>query len=406
MACPALSIRARMRQAHGFVQPPRLGARSAGRQAGEHGGAPWKPMALVLLAWALGLVLGASLAWAAPSQASDDSQPYGPKDKVLDLGIQPLWVPTSAITEAMRRDGVLRREMARLGLTVRFHPVAVGPEGNNQLLRGQLDGLLAGDMPAISAASRGEVVIVSLVHQGFATVVARQGRRLADLGGEKVGYRPGTSAHWDLLRALELYGLGPGQVNLVPYDDIGQAIEALRAGQVAAIATWEPHTTIALKLVPGARVLQRSLFEGYLYFSRQAVERQPQAVRLILAAQLRAMAWMRDSEENLRQACQWAIEEQARFSGAPAPITLAEYAALVKSSLLDVAPVPEVPESQMGPMGAVYGKYQFLLQQGALPAGTSFERIKNSFDRGMVAEVRARAEVFHLAQFDYSELSR
>ena len=54
-----------------------------------------------------------------------------------------------------------------------------------------------------------------------------------------------------------------------------------------------------------------------------------------------------------------------RLSGAPAPITLAEYAALVKSSLLDVAPVPEVPESQMG-HGARF-MASTILQQGALP---------------------------------------
>lgn len=380
---------------------------AAGRRSGLH----WWFL-LGLLAWSLNLGMLAGPAPAAHAQTSEpnlaryDDQQFGPKDRVLDMGIQPLWVPTSTITEAMRRDGVLHREMARLGMTVRFHPFAIGPDGNRSLLAGQLDGMLAGDMPTISAAARGEVVIISLVHQGFAAVVARGVRHLADLRGQSVGYSPGSSAHFALLRALELHGLRPEQVNLVPYKIIDQGIESLRAGKVAAISSWEPHTTIITKLMPEARVLQRSLFEGYLYFTRQAVASHPQAVRQILAAQLRAMAWMRVSEENLHKACQWAIDEQARFSGTPAPITLGEYAALVKTSLLDVAPVPEVPEAQMDQGGLVYGKYQFLLKEGALPAGTSFERIRNSFDRGMVAEVRARAEAFHLAEFDYGEQVR
>ena len=71
-------------------------------------------------------------------------------------------------------------------------------------------------MSAISAASRGEVVIVSLVHQGFTTVVARQGRRLADLGGEKLGYRPGTSAHWACCGPWSCMDWGRGRSILCP----------------------------------------------------------------------------------------------------------------------------------------------------------------------------------------------
>ena len=97
-------------------------------------------MALVLLAWALGSgPLG--LSGLGPRPGQHDNQAYGPKDKVLDLGIQPLSVPTSAITEAMRRNGVLRREMARLADRVSTRRGR--PEGNNSY-SGQLDGLLAG----------------------------------------------------------------------------------------------------------------------------------------------------------------------------------------------------------------------------------------------------------------------
>jgi ABC-type nitrate/sulfonate/bicarbonate transport system substrate-binding protein len=200
---------------------------------------------------------------------------FGPKDQVLDIGIQPLWVPTSTITEAMKRDQVLGREMAKLGMRARFHPFRLGPEGNAFLGDDRLDGMLAGDMPALTAAADKDVVIVTLVHQGFGAIVAKGVKSVAGLRGKKVAYAPGSSTHFTLLRVLQLHGIRPEEVTLAPMVDLANQAEKLRTGEVAAISVWDPLTSALTKTVPGSVILHRSLFEGYMYFTRQAVERHP-----------------------------------------------------------------------------------------------------------------------------------
>ncbi|MFQ5610801.1 MAG: hypothetical protein ACE5H9_01560, partial [Anaerolineae bacterium] len=97
---------------------------------------------------------------------------FGEDASVIDVGIQPLWLPTGTIAEAMMRDDILRKNLSDQGLEIRFHPFLKGADVNFFLRRGDLEVAIGGDMPALTAAAESNVVIAALIQQGFSAIVA------------------------------------------------------------------------------------------------------------------------------------------------------------------------------------------------------------------------------------------
>ena len=79
---------------------------------------------------------------------------FGSSDNVVDIGTQPLWVPTCLISEAMRHDNILRDALSERGLEVRFHAFLKGADVNFFLERGELEVAIGGDMPALFVGQR------------------------------------------------------------------------------------------------------------------------------------------------------------------------------------------------------------------------------------------------------------
>ncbi len=56
--------------------------------------------------------------------------------KVIDMGVQPFWVPTSNISEIMRIDNILREELDALGYRLNVFPFLKGNDINYFLKAG------------------------------------------------------------------------------------------------------------------------------------------------------------------------------------------------------------------------------------------------------------------------------
>jgi NitT/TauT family transport system substrate-binding protein len=90
-------------------------------------------------------------------------------------------------------------------------------------------------------------------------IVARRSAgiaRLADLSGKRIGTQPGSSADYFLDALLRTAGLGTADVIYVPFmakteAPVSRLPEALRSGQIDAVALWEPQVERAKKAIAG-----------------------------------------------------------------------------------------------------------------------------------------------------------
>lgn len=327
---------------------------------------------------------------------------FGSAVKVIDMGVQPLWLPTSIITEAMRRDAVLTEQLTELGLAIRFHPFLKGADVNFFLERGDLEVGIGGDMPTLTAAARSNVLVASLTQQGYCSIVARRHMLLKELRGKRIGYAFGSNAHYALLDALSLAGLAETDVRLIPVD-VNEMPDALNQDTIDAFSAWEPTPTVALARFEDQVVIHRSLSTGYLYFSRAFAEGNPEGVHLVVASELRAVYWLNERRENLLQAARWALEEGRKLSPEVGVLSENDYAFLAERDLLGFLSVALLPENVLSKEGPLFREFEFLRRLGRISDAATWEGVRSCFDQSIIEQVLTEKQKYKVDTFRYQE---
>ncbi|MBF0110947.1 MAG: NrtA/SsuA/CpmA family ABC transporter substrate-binding protein [Magnetococcales bacterium] len=335
---------------------------------------------------------------AGDNSSYDRHHDFGTNEKILDLGIQPLWLPAGIVAEVMKRDRHLRRELRKLGMEIRFHPFSKGADVNRSLHSGQLEGGMGGDMPTISACANGPVRVTSLMDMNFTAIVSRDFMVLSDLRGLRLGYAFGSNAHYMLLSALERNGLNEADVTLVSMD-APDMLPALERGDIEAFSAWEPITTLATQR-HGFNVIHKFLSTGYLYFAHTFAERHPEAVERLVAAQFRALRWLERSEAHLSLAVSWSTRSIHNFLGKEFALTANEMKPMAQKSLRHLWSLPLFPRNGMANDGHLEQATRFLGRIGKIPPHATWTSIKNCFHPETGERILKDANLHHLDVFD------
>ena len=327
---------------------------------------------------------------------------FGKAENIIDIGVQPLWVPACIITEVMRRDEALREALAEVGLEVRFHPFLKGADVNFFLQRGDLEVGIVGDMPAINAAAEYNVLVAGLIQQGFCSIVARKHMLIRELRGKRIGYGFGSNAHYALLETLLSAGLGESDVHLVSLD-VNEMPDALNEGRIDAFSAWEPTPTIALTRFDDQVVIHRSLSLGFLYFSRSFAEWHSEAVRQLVASELRAVYWLTQRRENLTEASRWALEAGGELTGQPRVLSAEQYVVLAERDLLGLSSPPTIPGSALEKGGLLFKEFQFLQELGKVSETAKWDEVRSCFDSTIIDELISDGRKYKLFTYRYSD---
>ncbi len=93
--------------------------------------------------------------------------------------------------------------------------------------------------------------------RGGDAIVARRGiSKVSDLKGKKIAVAELTPSHSFLLWMLEAGGLTQDDVTLVPQESAIQAATIFKSQRVDAAVVWSPDDILAIKAVPGSRILE------------------------------------------------------------------------------------------------------------------------------------------------------
>ena len=321
-------------------------------------------------------------------------------ENVINLGVQPLYSPTGFITEVMKRDAVLRKNLSALGMEVRFYAFFKGGDVNWFLRKGNIDVGIGGDMPAITAAATMDTVIPALIQQGFTSVVANRSMLIRELRGKKIGYAFGSNAHYALLKALSSGRLSEDQVKLISMD-VNEMPEALQSGKVTAFSAWEPTPAITLMKYPENVVIHRYLSSGYIYFTKIFSDKYPEVVRQIVAAEIRALRWMQSSRENLLKASEWALQASERLTMQKVELSVEENASLAEDDILGITSAPIIPQNDLRQNGSLFTEFEFLKALNQIPASANWKKVRGSFDLQIMIDVVTHSKEYKLNEFNY-----
>jgi len=173
------------------------------------------------------------------------------------------------------------------------------------------------------------VVLVMDICDGADALVAKPDiPDLAALRGRRVGVERSTAGALMLEGALEAAGLGPNDIQVVDLV-AGQHLDAFRAGEVDAVVTFEPMTTLLLQrdarvLFDSSRMPGRIL--DVLVVREEVMERHRAGLNLLVRAQFQALALLGDEPAE-------AARRMAPRTGLTPDQLLATYGGLVLPDL-------------------------------------------------------------------------
>lgn len=317
----------------------------------------------------------------------------------IDIGAQPLTLPEFSVAELMSRDRVLAGRLHRSGMRLQMLPFYNGKDIGDFLSTGELEGGIFADMPALTAAASGDVVLVAMLKQGAASIVARAPMLVKNLDGKRVGVTIGSAAHFTLLRALGNAGLAEKDVELVPME-VSEMPRALAGGRIDAFCAWEPTPSIAFASYPDFHLVHKGLNYGFLCLRRDFVTSHPAEAREMLAAVARACFWMREGGQ-MQQLAQWTTQAATKFQAEPFALKPEQMMSITRRDLLDVQSSPRIPEMLLREQEVLYQKFLFLKKMGKIPETASWAKVRGSINLAMLREVMADSDRYALRGFDY-----
>ena len=354
----------------------------------------------IMLLVALNVLTLAFFFGMAPTLASAEAGTPDAGGKVIAIGVQPLAFPEAMFGEVIKRDRILRDQLAKTGWSVRQHPYLKGNDMFEHLGQDKLEAAMLGDIPTINAMSFHNMLAVGLLKHGFASVVTNRFANLADLKGKKVGNGFGSTAHYTLLEGLATVGLSEKDIQWVEIN-VNDMPAALESGKVDAFSAWEPAPTIALTKNPDFFAVYRGVSNSYLVLSRKLVEQQPQVARQFIAAFPRALYWMKKDPDNLRRAAQWALQAQQEITKKPPALSVEQAMEIAKREAVDIPGAPMLPKTETTSVGRMANQLRFLKQIGKIPETVFWDGVVTNFAPQLMEEVLRHPARYRVFAYDY-----
>jgi len=172
--------------------------------------------------------------------------------------------------------------------------------GEYDVLASTLDGFSRSANPEIGA-------ITGLIDEsaGADKIVGRpEIGAINDLKGKKIAFSQGSVSEYFLYYALNLAGMTPQDVTLLPQETTDDAVKAYIEGQADALSAWEPNVLDAE--AKGARVIIASdklrAILDVLVSSQAARRSKPEALQAFHDAWFEALKMMTDDPDGAEQA--------------------------------------------------------------------------------------------------------
>lgn len=323
------------------------------------------------------------------------------KGQIIRVGIQPLYLPTSLIMEAFKRDTILKDALSNMGLEIRFYNFLKGDDINFFLRRGDLDAGIGGDMPTITAAATIDIVIPAIIQRGFTSIVANRYMLIDNLRGRRIGYAFGSNAHYALLKTLASADIEENQVELIRME-VTQMPEALQAGNITAFSAWEPTPSLAQKYTESTVIHQR-LSLGFFYFLETFYHKHPEALSYIIAAEIRSIQWMRKKRQNLLRACSWNIASAQLAFGTKIRLSTDEIAAIALKDILGQSSNPGITADNLKENGPLHQELKFLIDIEKVPASVSWVQVRKKFRPDILNDIWSNKDKLRLDEFKYTD---
>jgi len=182
--------------------------------------------------------------------------------------------------------------------------------------------------------------------------------------------------------------------------DVTEMPEALHKGIIDAFAAWEPMASTTLMRYQGTVAIHRSRHLGFMYFRKDFADAHPEALRQIVAAEIRAIRWLRADRSHLDRSSMWAIGGGKELSAYKWDVSPEQFSDII-IDLGGVSVAPIIPKGDMRRDGLLHRELEFLKASRQIPESVTWERVLKMFDQLITREILAHPAEYLLDTSDY-----
>lgn len=228
-------------------------------------------------------------------------KPTVPVEKI-NFGVEQSLLP--AMVWVAERNGYFQEE----GLDVNIKGFDSGRSAMSAMLDegAELDMVTVAQTPFVFNSFKRDdyaIIAVMVFSNNDVKVVGRKDRGIeapSDLRGKRVGVTKGSTGHYVISLFLSKHGLTLSDVELVDLKAT-ELPEALAAGKVDAICSWEPHVWKAKKLLGknAKEFLEPDIFREDFYFvvKKDFIKNHPEALKRFMKAMGKAETFIGSNRE-------------------------------------------------------------------------------------------------------------
>lgn len=324
-------------------------------------------------------------------------------DSVINIGIQPMYMPTGIIMEVLKRDNILNEELKKLNIRIEYFSFSKGADVNHFMEKGLIHAGVGGDMPALMAGSTVDIIIPIILQKGNASVISDKPMLSSELKGKKIAYPYGSIAHYFILELLNNENISEEDVELVSMD-LDKLSNALNSNEIDLFSAWEPIVAASCKSHAEFFVVYQKISTGYLYFLKSLAKKKPEVVKYILAAIVRSIRWMKANPQNLILASKWNGIEISKFTGIKCSLNDEERAELALKDILRYYSKYEVviKDKDLSVNSELFKEFHFLQNLDSRFANTDWKQVSEKFDNKLITFILEHPQHYKLSKFNYA----
>lgn len=338
--------------------------------------------------------------------------------RVVRMGAFAGTINSGVWMEALKRDVILRKALARLGMGLEFQYFSTGRDMSAAFVAGEIDMGPLTEVVVFKTAVEADLSVIGMIAFAHASVIAHSADSPRELTGARIGTLPDTIGAVAVERMLEADGMRIDQVRRVDTPP-ARMLEAMERREVDAVAVWEPTPQRLLRAHPEYRLLYRTASPTVLASKNAFLNQHPEAAREVVAAFLRAYRWIGAHDTHLLRAVQWALDagkptgnagvvpasapnaQQNAQPDADSLHAVHEGARSLRASATGVLGLPLLPVGWTTVQGEGRQVFEFMQRRGTAPGNVTWHEMRPRLSRVLMQSVLRDSGKYRVGEFRY-----
>ena len=328
-----------------------------------------------------------------------DNYKFTLSDSVINIGIQPLYLPASLFTELITRDKILEQQLDSLDLKINFYKFLNGKDIGKFISEKKLNIGIGGDLPALIAIADNDFYVPLCVQNGNVSYISSKPIMMQDIVNKKIGVPNSSIAHYGIVQLLKVQN--SYENNKIIFSGLDELATKLKNGDIDIIGAWEPYASNLLKQNKNYFVVSQVSSTGFLYTENQIVKKHPKAIKYIIASFLRAWNYLKSERKLLLQVCQWNLKDIKTLMKDSLLLGPQEISEIANQDLLQNSSFPNISSEDLIVGRRLQQEYIFLNEEKLILSNKKWDEIVKHFDTYSIQEVLHNEQEYKLSVFSY-----